>query len=194
MRGLILAGGKSQRFGTDKALAVHEGKTLLEKAVNLLLSVRLEPVIVTRRGADYSFAGCTVLMDVLADKGPLGGIYTAMSFFKENPFLILTCDMPALTPAALSALLSAREKQNAATVFQSADGQVQPFPGIYEPSLFQTVRERLFQDQLSIQGLLDDVPTRKVVLWEGPAEVLANVNRGEDLVGLCHSPESRNQA
>ena len=149
MKGLILAGGKSRRFGTDKALAVHEGKTLLEKAANLLLSVRLEPVIVTRRGADYFFAGCTVLMDALADKGPLGGIYTAMSFFKETPFLILTCDMPALTPAALSALLSAHEKEGAATVFRAVDGQIQPFPGIVEPSLFQTVRDRLFQDQLS---------------------------------------------
>ncbi len=183
MRGLVLAGGKSRRFGADKALEIYEGKTFLENAVRLLQSVNLEPVIVTRRGVDYSFAGCTVLMDVLADKGPLGGIYTAMSFFKETPFLILTCDMPALTPAALSALLSAHQKENAVTIFHTSDGQIQPFPGIVEPSLFQTVRERLFQDQLSMQGLLESVPA-KVILWQGATEVLVNVNREEDLLSL----------
>ena len=181
MRGLVLAGGKSRRFGTDKALAIYEDRTLLETAVSLLLSVRLDPVVVTRRGADYSFAGCMVLMDALADKGPLGGIYTAMSFFKETQFLILTCDTPALTPAALSALLSAHGKENTATVFRVADGQIQPFPGIYGPSIFQTVRERLFQDQLSMQGLLEVLSNKNAISWQGNPEIFANVNRQEDL-------------
>ena len=49
IRGLVLAGGKSSRFGSDKALALYEGMTFLERATSLLEALNLKPVVVTRQ-------------------------------------------------------------------------------------------------------------------------------------------------
>ena len=181
MRGLVLAGGKSSRFGSDKALALFEGRSFLERAVSLLFSAGLKPVIVTRRGADYTFLNAPVIYDQLPEKGPLGGIYTAMTVFKQTPFLILTCDMPALTHGVLSDLLSAHEARAQVTLCASPGLGPQPFPGIYEPSLLGTIKERILRDDLSMHGLLQAVPARKVLAWEGDPAVFCNVNHKEDL-------------
>ena len=111
IRGLVLAGGKSSRFGEDKALAHYEGISFLERAVNSLKLLGLHPVVVTRRGADYSFVRCPVIYDKFPEQGPLGGIYTALTVFRETAFLTLTCDMPFVTLAALSGLLEEKESR-----------------------------------------------------------------------------------
>ena len=182
MKGLILAGGTSSRFGSDKALALYEGKSFLEHAVLLLRSVDLKPVIVTRRGADYSFLDCPVIYDQLPEKGPLGGIYTAMTVFKNTPFLILTCDMPALTSEALSGLLGAHESTAQITLYSLTNGSSQPFPAIYEPSLLSTIKQKILRDELSMHSLLGSTPAPKVVEWKEDAGVFCNVNHREDLV------------
>lgn len=194
LKGLVLAGGKSRRFGTDKALAMYDGETLLERAVSLLLSVGLEPVVVTRREASYMPVNSTLLVDSLPDRGPLGGIYTAMDFFRNTAFLVLSCDMPALTPMALSALLSARDTRNRVTLFCADNGEIQPFPGIYEPTLFQTVCEKIFQDELSMHGLLESVSDKKLAVWEGEPAIFANVNRQEDLAVILSAKREESQS
>lgn len=182
IRGLVLAGGKSVRFGADKALAVYDGKSFLDRAVSLLASLKLKPIVVTRQGADYPPAGCAVIRDQLFEKGPLGGIYTAMTVFKSTSFLVLPCDMPGLTPETLSDLLAAHEPQFGITAYSTESG-IQPFPGIYEPSLLGVLRSQLKQDSLSMQSLLNLVPAKKMINWKGAREIFCNINYKSDLIG-----------
>jgi len=181
MKGLILAGGRSTRFGSDKTLAVYEGKTFIEKAVLFLESVDLEAVIVTRPGTNYSFLKCKTIYDLLPQKGPLGGIYTAMSFFRNTSFLVLSCDMPALTRDALEELLNQHEPSRQLTFYSTPDKAKQPFPGIYEASLFDIIEYKINYGDLSMHGLLEAVPQRKKVQWQGNPAVFHNINYKEDL-------------
>ena len=178
--GLVLAGGKSRRFGEDKALALYDGKGFLERAVDLLREVGLKPAVVTRHGADYSFLRCPVLRDKLPEKGPLGGIYTAMKIFGDTHFLVLTCDMPALNVSALTQLLEPRQPVDI-TVF-SHHSTLQPFPAVYSASLFASVRRRLFQERLSMTGLLEETVNKRILSWEGDPEIFLNVNHREDIL------------
>ncbi|MGH7197710.1 MAG: molybdenum cofactor guanylyltransferase [Candidatus Omnitrophota bacterium] len=184
IKGLVLAGGKSSRFGKDKALALYEGTSLLERAVDLLERMSLQPVVVTRGGAEYSFLKAPVVQDKLPEKGPLGGLYTAMSGFNGTDFLVLTCDMPLLNAPLLSALLSAYSDHRQTTVFRMGDGAIQPFPGIYTAGIFSLVQERVFRGELSLQGLLDNIFPKQVIDWQGQPHLFANVNRREDLESL----------
>ncbi len=70
IRGLVLAGGKSSRFGTDKALAMYDGMSFLDRAVSLLASLDLRPVVVTRPDSNYPLTDCDVIHDELPGKGP----------------------------------------------------------------------------------------------------------------------------
>ncbi len=181
LTGLILAGGKSFRFGTDKALALYEGKRLVERSVDLVTKVGLKPIVVTREGPDYSFLGCSILRDKLPEIGPLGGIYTAMTVFKKTDFLILTCDMPALTPDILIALLSDVDGPCPIRLF-STDSKIQPFPGIYRSEIFGSLSQHLIEGRRSMLGLIEQISGVKIISWQKSQETFLNVNRPEDLV------------
>ena len=180
MRGLVLAGGRSSRFGSDKANALYYGVSFLRRAVSLLEALGLKPVVVTRSGADYGMGSVTVY-DKLPDQGPVGGLYTALSIFKNSSFLVLTCDMPALTPAALTGLLENHEIDGGVTVYSDDLRGYRPFPGIYGPSLLAIVRERLKRRELSMKGLIDAAPLKTIIPWTGDPSVFHNVNTKEDL-------------
>ena len=181
IRGLVLAGGKSSRFGEDKALVFYKGMTFLERSISLLDSLDLKPVVVTRRGADYPLAGCPVIYDQLPEKGPLGGIYTAMTHFKDTAFLVLTCDMPDLTGRVLSDLLRAHHPDFSATVYRIGP-DLQPFPGIYEYSLLKSIRAYLKEEKLAVRRLLDLAPAKKTIHPRCPREVFNNINYKRDLI------------
>ena len=179
VRGLVLAGGRSSRFGSDKALALYEGVSFLERAVSLLKALDLKPIVVTRRGVTYSFIKCVGVQDKLPDLGPLGGLYTAMTVFKNTTFLVLSCDMPALTPQVLSELLTKHEPCCPITAYSTQDRGVQPFPAVYEPSLLGIIREKLKKNSLSMLGLFEEVPNKKIISWAGDSALFCNVNEKE---------------
>ena len=173
----MLAGGRSSRFGADKALALYEGERLLARAVAVLREFGLEPAIVSAPGRAYAFAGCPVVADVLPEKGPLGGIYTAMTAFRDEAFLILTCDMPLVDEHAL--LILCRDASKAPMAVFSCENRIHPFPGIYRRSAFDAIVSRLDAERLSMRGLLDELA--EVRPWHGSSRAFANVNRAEDL-------------
>ena len=176
----MLAGGKSSRFGSDKAQAVYRGTTLLDRAVSLLNDLNLNPVVAARKGAEVSTLKCVTIYDKRPDQGPLGGIETAMSIFKKVSFLVLTCDMPQVTPGLLSTLLSAHQNGREATLF-SHEGRPQPFPGIYAASLHDRIRLHLIHGKRSMRHLLETIENKKCLLSEVDAAFFHNVNFVDDL-------------
>ncbi|MBI3252455.1 MAG: molybdenum cofactor guanylyltransferase [Candidatus Omnitrophica bacterium] len=181
IRGLVLAGGKSSRFGSNKAVASYQGVRLIERAVSLLNELDLKPIVAVRKDMDYPFLKCVAIHDKLPDQGPLGGIYTAMTMFKKTPFLVLTCDMPRLTPSALAELLARHETHSLITAYSTRDETPQPFPAVYEPVLLGAVREKLKCGNLSMHDLFDRTPTKKLIPWKGESNIFININSTQAL-------------
>lgn len=92
-QGLVLAGGRSSRMGTDKAFMQWRGRTLLECAVERLEEVVGEGrVIVSGKGK-----GEHAVADQVAELGPIGGIATVSSELPDNSrILVVPVDMPLL--------------------------------------------------------------------------------------------------
>ena len=179
LKGIVLAGGKSSRFGSDKALALHDGLPLVKRAVDLLHGLGLHPAVITRKGQSYPFLDCTVLEDKLPDLGPLGGLYTAMSAFPHDAFCVLTCDMPLLTDEAVSALMQ-DDRNKGKILLYHARGRVQPFPGIYPRSILPRVRHGLLEGRCSLKSLMEGAPV-KAVIWAWNPDIFINVNTSKDL-------------
>lgn len=183
-QGIILAGGRSSRFGEDKALAKWEGLTLLESAVFILRQSGMEPCVIANALRDYSFLDCRVEKDLIQEKGPLGGLFTAMRIYEDAALLILTCDMPFLKGDDLKFLMNSHEKRNEATLFHNPDKAIQPFPGIYESSLFDAVRESIEKNQLSMEGFIKTIPDRHVIQRVNDSVLFTNINEKRDLEQL----------
>lgn len=175
-QGIVLAGGKSSRFGEDKALALIDGIPMIQRAVNLLREFQFDPCIITNGLRDYSFLKCRIERDLVSNKGPLGGIYTASRLFKGSALLILACDMPFLTVPVLATLAENHRKPQQATVFCDTRNKRQPFPGFYESDLLDLLWEEIQAERLSIEEFLNRVPCLKVIKGPSDQELFANIN------------------
>jgi molybdenum cofactor guanylyltransferase len=119
VRGYVLAGGRSMRFGRDKALVEIGGKPMLVRTIQLLESVPMEVKVIAAPGR-YPALGTEIAEDRWPGEGPLGGIITALEDAAKTPprprwNLIASCDMPFLTREWL-AFLAQRALESKAQV------------------------------------------------------------------------------
>ena len=164
----ILAGGLSQRMGSDKARLRLHGRTLLAWTRRVAHAAQL-PVRVVRR-------------DLVPRCGPLGGIYTALVRTRARAVLFLPCDMPLLRPELLHRLLVARRPHRPA-VFLEDDGRV-GFPFVLPREVAPVVRREIDARRWSLQQLADTLDARRVRVRAAERPQLLNANTPDTLARL----------
>ena len=87
--GVILAGGASKRFdGIIKAKIVIDGKTIISRIIETIGEIFDNIIIVTNTPDEFKeFKSCKIIRDHFLNKGPLGGIHSAMKESAERPCL-----------------------------------------------------------------------------------------------------------
>jgi molybdopterin-guanine dinucleotide biosynthesis protein A len=103
--GVILAGGRSERFGKNKAFATFQGVPLIERALRVMTALFREVMIVTNSPAEYPPYGVLVLTDQEPHQGPLGGLVTALSASTNDAVFAVGCDMPILDPSVIAKIV-----------------------------------------------------------------------------------------
>jgi len=135
--GLILAGGLSSRMERDKATLEYQGKSQLERTFELLTR-HVERAFVSVRAAqatDAARARFAQILDSVEGEGPLVGIRSALAARTEAAWLVLACDLPFLSDAALEQLLAERDPTLLATAYRSVhDGLPEPLCAVWEPA------------------------------------------------------------
>ena len=135
--GVVLAGGLSTRFGSDKAAAEIGGTSLLERAVRLLESM-LDDVWVSVRpeqASDALRSRYRCLFDRHPGQGPAAGLEAAHARAPGRAWLAIACDQPGLISADLRRLVAERDPKAAATAYCDPEtGSPQPLCAIYEPA------------------------------------------------------------
>lgn len=96
--GAVLAGGRSRRMGTDKALLPVGDGTLLDHMLARLRALPLAEVVVCRTAP-----GC--LADPVPGLGPLGALHGLSLRYPGRTLLLVPVDMPLLGAATLATLL-----------------------------------------------------------------------------------------
>ena len=190
LTGAILAGGHSSRFGSNKALFVPDGETLISKAAGLLRSVAREVLVSASQtnAGDYDFLGLEIVVDQHPDSGPMGGLETLLQRCTTPWLLVLTCDMPFVDKDTLIRMISSLtgEPDNAlyqrdrphALAWQRCDGSISPFPLLIERSALPKIQSRMRTGSLSMKGLLSDLDTYYIMSPYN--RLLSNINRPED--------------
>jgi len=183
--GLVLAGGKSRRFGSDKAAIDVGGEPLLIKTFHLLDSLCARAFVSVRadQTADALRASLPLIVDDATGLGPAGGLLAAHRCDAAAAWLVVACDMPHLDEATLRNLLQSRRKTAEATAYSSPhDGDPEPLCAIYEPATLARFARRAAEGHsLSPRELLKNSDVEIVVLDHEAA--LTNVNAPEDLTG-----------
>jgi molybdopterin-guanine dinucleotide biosynthesis protein A len=194
--GIVLAGGRSSRFGSDKLVARLDGVPLLDRAVAALADAAIgcsEIVVVLAPSDDRDLpsAGVPVrrAQDPAHHGGPLVGLLAGLEAAREPIVLVVGGDMPTMSPdvlgALLRALIAAEGSANAAVLVQR--GARQPLPAAFRNGAATQIAQRLIGDgERSLVALLRGLPTRELAEgeWRGldpEGATLRDVDHPDDL-------------
>lgn len=129
---IILAGGRSARFGSDKGLATWRGRRLVDHVLERLPAGRADTVLVLRKEQDQgSWPGITTVHDDpdLGD-GPLRGVIGGLAACRTPWAWIVACDQPLISTDLLEALLPSAGPDDLALI-PEWNGRLQPLTGLY---------------------------------------------------------------
>ncbi|PYP84510.1 MAG: hypothetical protein DMG65_22495 [Candidatus Angelobacter sp. Gp1-AA117] len=182
--GFVLAGGKSSRMGTNKALLSLDGATLLQRTQTLLQSVCQRVFILGQRELYGSFGEC--IEDVYRECGPLGGIHAALLNSSTEFNLITAVDTPFLTVELLGYMADRARQSRAVVTTPRLGGFDQPLCSIYSREFLSVAEAALQSGNYKIVPLFPKENTlviSKAELAEFGAtpEIFDNLNTPEDV-------------
>ena len=102
--GVILAGGKSSRFGSNKALATISGRPMVAIIAQVMAELFGELRLITNEPDSYSFLNWPMSQDIVRDAGPLAGIQAALTACQASEIFLVGCDMPFIRPDLIYSL------------------------------------------------------------------------------------------
>jgi molybdopterin-guanine dinucleotide biosynthesis protein A len=187
--GVILAGGRSSRFGSNKALALLHGKPLIQHVMDTVTSIFDDCLLVTNAPEQYDFLNIPMIRDQYQDSGPLAGIHAALSHTGKAWIFVVGCDMPAVTPDLVSFLCS-RVHEDYDAVIPWLETGAEPLCGLYHKSALARIGQYLQSGRAQVKEILENLAVRKIKEQEllqvtGDLQVFYNVNREQDLGRLA---------
>ncbi len=126
---IILAGGKSNRMGTDKGLLVVNNLPVIQYIINTCQKISNDIIIVSNN-EDYKQFGYPVIEDKIKNIGPMGGLYAGLLSAKIETNLILSCDVPLVSKSLLMEIITAKSDKNDVIVSKYKK-QIHPLIGLY---------------------------------------------------------------
>jgi molybdenum cofactor guanylyltransferase len=124
-------------MGEDKAALVIGGRSMLARTVELLEPLVASVHVGVRRDqlTDQLRQRFAVLVDTPDVAGPAAALVAAWLHDPGCAWLVLACDMPALDPGSLEALVAARAARRGGTAWRGSDGGLpEPLCAIWEPA------------------------------------------------------------
>jgi molybdopterin-guanine dinucleotide biosynthesis protein A len=184
--GVLLAGGKSSRMGTNKALLrFASGETVIERIAARLRPLCAELLLVTNTPDEYAFLGLPMHADAYPGASSLGGIATGLLHAACDRAAVLSCDLPLVSAELLGHLLALPFDYDLLMPFIA--GRQQPLHAIYARTCLPAMQAQIAAGDLKIVRLLDTLKARLVTEADLRPEWLPsfrNMNTPEDWAAL----------
>jgi molybdopterin-guanine dinucleotide biosynthesis protein A len=178
----VLAGGKSSRMGTDKALLPFGASTLLAHALSAMHA--FDEVFLSARDADlYAFAGVPIVTDRTPGLGPIEGLAAALSAARHDHVCFRPVDTP-LVPAALHTYLF-QSLGDFDVCIPTFAGRPEPLLACYAKSMTEVLDHLANSGIRKVSEALSHARTLEIPLedlisrWGDPAVYLVNANDPE---------------
>jgi molybdopterin-guanine dinucleotide biosynthesis protein A len=188
--GIVLAGGRSSRFGSDKLAVLIGGRPMLELAIDAVRAVATDIVVVGAPGRTPPLPpDVTVAFDDDAFEGPLAGLATGLRALDPglDRAIVVGGDMPSLQPTVLGQFLDRLDVVDI-VVLEDADGP-RPLPmAVRTATVRPTVDRLLVGGERRLRALLTELTVESIdrAAWqrEDPeGQTLRDIDRPEDLPG-----------
>jgi len=161
---IVLAGGRSVRFGRDKLAEPIDGRPLLEHAIAAVAAYADEVLVVAAPGVDLTLPDGVILVhDPVAHEGPLVGLLAGLRAARGPVAIVVGGDMPTLVGPVLELLLAGLGDARVDAVVLEHDGRARPLPMAVRVAVALAVAERLTDaGERRLRALTVALPTRIV--------------------------------
>ena len=182
----ILAGGRSSRFGSDKARALLGGEPLIARLARQVGPAALTITVVADAADKYADLGLRTIADRRPGLGPLVGIESALLNAQNPPkfnmdwIIVFSCDLTFVAPAWIDLLAAGRCTGALVAAFADAGGRRHPFPGLYYIGLLAAVQHYLNEGRRAVHQLIESVDHVDLSV-PGDWPEVAQINTMEDL-------------
>lgn len=177
----ILAGGKSSRMGVDKGLLLIQGKEMILYVIEVLQTV-FENVIIVSNNSEYEKFGLKVIPDLILEKGPSGGIYTALTDSDKKKNFIVSCDMPFISKKAINFLIE--NQQDYQIIVPEKEGNLEPLFGLYKKECQEKWLQLIENNKIKLQNMVLNFNLKRIIVENNPVfedDFFENINTKEDL-------------
>ncbi|MEN8115931.1 MAG: molybdenum cofactor guanylyltransferase [Bacteroidota bacterium] len=181
--GIILAGGKSSRMGTDKALLELGGITLLEKAIGLCQSA-CSSILISSNNPKHRKPDIPLIPDEIENCGPMGGIYSCMKKSLTDWNFVVSVDSPLVIPEFIGYLISETEDCDVVVPVHSKGKE--PLIALYHKQCLPEMERMLRSGNFKMHNLFHSVKTKWIDTNEWLVKypkLFYNINRPEELKG-----------
>ena len=182
--GVILAGGKSRRYGQNKALVNINGIPLIKRVLGVMENLFSSTVVITNTPDTYSFLNLPMFEDRIKGLGPLGGIFTGLNVISEKAGFFVACDMPFLNPDLIRYLVTAQ--QGFDVVVPTFSGKFEALHALYTqnclPEIEQMIHAGVYQTiQLYQSVAVRYVEENEIRRFDPELKSFSNINKPEEL-------------
>jgi molybdopterin-guanine dinucleotide biosynthesis protein A len=180
-------------MGTDKGLIKIDGRTtIVEGIIGQLKNLFDEIIIVTNNPSPYRKFKAKVVEDLIKEKGPLGGIFSGLSFSTSEQNFVVGCDMPFLHPQLIEYIIDKPGEYD--VVIPERNGRFETLFARYSKSVLPTLFTHLIKEELRIQDIFEKlhvlkISAEEVERFDPKHRSFFNINSREDLEKL----QSRSQ-
>lgn len=174
--GVILAGGKSSRVGSHKAILPYKGKVMLNYAIDSLKPLCSEILISISKQDTHEYSYPTIV-DEFNEIGPISGLYSALTCSSNEYVLCLSCDVPNVTVESLKILLNNIEGFDAVIPIHSGN-KVEPLVACYKKSILEKVTNAIGSNQFKLQELINNLHVNYINFED--SEQFRNINFKSD--------------
>ena len=175
----ILCGGKSIRMQSEKGLALYKNKPFIEHIIEAVLPLTATIQLITNSD-DYDYLKYDTIKDIIIDKGPIGGIYSALVHSKTEMNLILSCDIPLISTKILQQLIEKHNSSFDVSVFEDTN-RIHPLIGIYSKNILAVLKKAIDANELKMMCFISNIKHQLIPILDAKRHLFKNINSVAEL-------------
>jgi|TARA_B100000902_G_C27168332_1_gene842437 molybdopterin-guanine dinucleotide biosynthesis protein A len=184
---VVLAGGKSQRFGEDKSQVKFRGKILIDHILSEIISEFNETLIVTNKPINFMKSEkIFTTKDLKADQGPLGGVLSAMKWIQKNNkkynwISTFPVDTPFFTKKELKKFYGKIDLNNSKLFFVKSHNTIHNIFGLWSIDLINQLENDLLAGKRKVEDWANSIGVNIIEIEYKNIDPFFNINTKNDL-------------
>ncbi len=179
---VLMAGGQSRRFGSNKALTLWEDKPLIEHILKKIEGVTSKVVLSVAKSGDYEWLKVEKIADIIPGIGPMGGLLSCFEKLQSQYLMLVACDMPLLNQTLLKFMLHYKCKEP--ILIPKAGKRMHPLHARYNKDLLPILKRLISEKRYKMAELFKEVPIKTITQKDVPSInlelCLSNINTPHD--------------